>query len=218
MIPRNFAFQASAWSVSSQIGIRVMLASVPPRNRDTAKSYPSYKDRFFAMVCGTMPHKTVENRDSFIFMRIALFEPDIPQNAAAIIRLGACLGVPVDIIEPCGFLFSDAGFRRAGMDYVELADLALHRSWDAFLGSRSGRIVLMTTKATVPYTAFPFLDSDIVLLGRESAGVPEKVHRAADARLLIPLRPGLRSLNLAQAAAMAIAEGLRQTGGFPKNV
>jgi tRNA (cytidine/uridine-2'-O-)-methyltransferase len=178
------------------------------------------------MVCGTMPHKTVENRDSFIksdanrdmaCMRIALFEPDIPQNAAAIIRLGACLGVPVDIIEPCGFLFSDAGFRRAGMDYLELADVVRHRSWEAFFASRTGRIVLMTTRAAVSYTAFPFLESDIVLLGRESAGVPETVHQAADARLRIPLRPGLRSLNLALTAAMATGEGLRQTGGFPKN-
>jgi tRNA (cytidine/uridine-2'-O-)-methyltransferase len=145
-------------------------------------------------------------------MRIALFEPDIPQNAAAIIRLGACLGIPVDIIEPCGFLFSDAGFRRAGMDYLGLADVAQHRSWSAFLASRTGRIVLMTTKAVLSYAAFAFLDSDIILLGRESAGVPETVHQAADARLRIPLRPGLRSLNVALTAAMVAGEALRQAG------
>ena len=111
-------------------------------------------------------------------MRIALFQPDIPQNAAAIIRLGACLGVPVDIIQPCGFLFSDAGFRRAGMDYVELADVLQHASWEAFLAARRGRIVLMTTKARLAYTEFSFRESDIMLLGRESAGVPEEVATA----------------------------------------
>jgi tRNA (cytidine/uridine-2'-O-)-methyltransferase len=165
------------------------------------------------MVCGTMPHKTAQNRDSF--MHIALFEPDIPQNTGAIIRLGACLGVPVDIIEPCGFLFSDSGFRRAGMDYLELAEVTRHLSWDRFLASRNGRIVLMTTKAETAYTAFSFRSTDIVLLGRESAGVPDNVHDAADARLRVPLRPALRSLNVAMAAAMVIGEALRQTGGFP---
>ena len=147
-------------------------------------------------------------------MRMALFEPDIPQNAAAIIRLSACLGVPVEIIEPCGFLFSDAGFRRVGLDYIERAEIVRHPSWNAFRAARTGRIVLLTTKASLPYTAFTFASSDTVLLGRESAGVPDEVHRAADARIRIPLRPGLRSLNVAQAAAMALGEGLRQTGGF----
>jgi tRNA (cytidine/uridine-2'-O-)-methyltransferase len=145
-------------------------------------------------------------------MRIALFQPDIPQNTAAIIRLGACLGVPVDIIGPCGFLFSDAGFRRAGMDYLELAEVSQHDSWEAFLAIRNGRILLMTTKAELAYTAFDFRDSDIILLGRESSGAPQPVHHRADARLRIPLRPGLRSLNVALAAAMAVGEALRQTG------
>jgi len=148
-------------------------------------------------------------------MRIALFQPDIPQNTAAIIRLGACLGVAVDIIQPCGFLFSDAGFRRAGMDYVELADLLQHASWEAFLGARRGRIVLMTTKARLTYTEFSFCDSDIILLGRESAGVPDEIHEAADARLRVPLRSGLRSLNVAMTAAMTLGEALRQTGQWP---
>jgi len=151
-------------------------------------------------------------------MRIALFQPDIPQNTAAIIRLGACLGVAVDIIQPCGFLFSDAGFRRAGMDYVELADLLQHASWEAFLAARRGRIVLMTTKARLTYTEFSFRDSDVILLGRESAGVPDAVHEAADARLHIPLRSGLRSLNVAMTAAMAVGEALRQRGQWPGEI
>src|ERR1700704_1916626 len=128
-------------------------------------------------------------------MRIALFEPDIPQNAAAIIRLGACLGVAVDMIEPCGFLFSEAGFRRAGLDYVERADIQRHESWEAFYAKRKGRLVLLTTKASVSYTAFGFELDDTLLFGRESAGVPDHLHGAADARIRIPLRAGLRSLN-----------------------
>lgn len=165
------------------------------------------------MVCGTMPHKTIQNRDGF--MRIALFEPDIPQNTGAIIRLGACLGVPVDIIEPCGFLFSDSGLRRAGMAYLELADVTRHASWDRFVASLNGRIVLMTTKARISYTAFAFRSTDTILLGRESAGVPDYVHGAAGARLRVPLRADLRSLNVAMTAAIVIGEALRQTGGFP---
>jgi len=147
-------------------------------------------------------------------MRLALFEPDIPQNAAAIIRLGACLDVPVDIIEPCGFLFSDAGFRRAGLDYIERAEIVRHRSWGSFRSACTDRIVLLTTKASLSYTGFAFMPTDALLLGRESAGVPDAVHEAVDARIRIPLRPGLRSLNVAQAAAMAVGEGLRQTKGF----
>jgi tRNA (cytidine/uridine-2'-O-)-methyltransferase len=145
-------------------------------------------------------------------MRLALYQPDIPQNTAAIIRLGACLGVAVDVIEPCGFLFSDAGFRRVGMDYIELCDVTRHASWDAFFAARCGRIVLLTTKATQPYTDFLFADSDTLLLGRESVGVPQMVHDCADARLRIPLQPQRRSLNVALACAMAVGEALRQTG------
>ena len=147
-------------------------------------------------------------------MRLALFEPDIPQNTASIIRLCACLGVPVDIIEPCGFLFSEAGFKRAGLDYVERADITRHASWAAFRPTVPGRLVLLTTKALGAYTDFTFLPGDTLLFGRESAGVPENVHEAANARIRIPLRAGLRSLNVAQAAAMALGEALRQTGGF----
>ena len=148
-------------------------------------------------------------------MRLALFEPDIPQNAATLIRSCACLGVPVDVIEPCGFHFGEARFKRAGLDYADRADLVRHASWGAFAAQRTGRLVLLTTKAAHPYTAFAFAASDTLLLGRESAGVPDFVHEAADARLLVPMRPGLRSLNVAQAAAMVLGEALRQTKGFP---
>src|SRR5215510_4431735 len=116
-------------------------------------------------------------------MRIALSEPDIPQNAAALIRLGACLDVPIDIVEPCGFVFSDAGFRRAGLDYVEHAQITRHASFDAFRSALEGRLVLLTTRAETAHTAFAFAPSDTLLLGRESAGVPGFVHDAADAKL-----------------------------------
>jgi len=148
-------------------------------------------------------------------MRLALFEPDIPQNAGTLLRLGACLGVAVDIIEPCGFLITDKGLRRAGMDYLELANYRRHDSWAAFAAQRQGRLVLLSSKASHPYTEFVFAPDDVLLLGRESAGVPDSVRDAADARLRIPLMPGLRSLNVAVAAAMVLGEALRQTEGFP---
>jgi tRNA (cytidine/uridine-2'-O-)-methyltransferase len=149
-------------------------------------------------------------------MRLALYQPDIAQNAAAIIRLGACLGIAIDIVEPCGFLFTEKGFRRAGMDYLAMASVTRHASWEAFRAARrSGRLVLLTTRAALPYTGFGFREGDILLLGRESAGVPDAVHEAADARLLIPMRPGARSINVAQAASMVVGEALRQTNGFP---
>ncbi len=146
-------------------------------------------------------------------MRLALYQPDIAQNAASLIRLGVCLGVAVDIIEPCGFHFTDKGFRRAGMDYLEMASVTRHASWEAF--QPGGRLILLTTKATLAYTEFAFAPDDVILVGRESAGVPEDVHAAAHARLRIPLRQGLRSINVAQAAAMVLGEALRQTDGFP---
>lgn len=146
-------------------------------------------------------------------MRLALYQPDIAQNAASLIRLAACLGVGVDIIEPCGFLFSDRGFKRAGMDYLELAAATRHASWEAF--RPEGRLVLLTTKASECYAGFAFRPDDVLLVGRESAGVPDEVHAAAAARLRIPMRQGLRSINVAQAAAMVLGEALRQTGGFP---
>ncbi|MCH2395299.1 tRNA (cytidine(34)-2'-O)-methyltransferase [Oceanibaculum sp.] len=149
-------------------------------------------------------------------MHLALFQPDIPQNAGAIMRLGACLGVPVDLIEPAGFILDDRRMRRAGMDYIDRLTLIRHASWERFQADRApGRLVLLTTKAATPYTGFDFRPDDILILGRESSGVPDHVHEAADARLLIPLLPGLRSINVAQAAAMVLGEALRQTGGFP---
>ena len=148
-------------------------------------------------------------------MRLALYQPDIPQNAGSLMRLCACLGVAMDIIEPCGFLLSDRNFRRAGLDYRDGVDLSLHESWTAFSAQKRGRLVLLTTKAAQPYAGFAFAPGDILMVGRESAGVPDDVHQAADARLLIPMRAGLRSLNVAQAAAMVLGEALRQTGLFP---
>jgi len=149
-------------------------------------------------------------------MRLALYEPDIPQNAGALLRLGACLGIAVDIIEPCCFLFSDPQLRRAGMDYLASADMVRHVSWQTYLAAGvAGRIVLLSSKATQLYTDFAFSADDTILLGRESAGVPGFVHERADARLRIAMKSGLRSLNVAQAGAMVLGEALRQTGSFP---
>lgn len=149
-------------------------------------------------------------------MRLALFQPDIPQNLGAAIRLAACLDVPLDVIEPCGFPLDDRAIRRAAMDYAERADVTRHGGWADFLARRPGRIVLFTTKGAVPLTAFAFEPADILLFGRESAGVPDEVHAAADARVMIPLKPGARSLNVVNAAAMGLGEALRQTNLFPK--
>jgi tRNA (cytidine/uridine-2'-O-)-methyltransferase len=150
-------------------------------------------------------------------MRLALFEPDIPQNTGALLRLGACLGVTVDIIEPCGFLFSDTQLKRSAMDYLDLADCVRHASWEKYLAARgAGRIVLLTSKGSMPYTSFEFAEDDTILLGRESAGVPQAVHDRADARLRIAMKSGLRSINVAQAGAMVLGEALRQTGNFPR--
>ncbi|MGD9866785.1 MAG: tRNA (cytidine(34)-2'-O)-methyltransferase [Hyphomicrobiales bacterium] len=150
-------------------------------------------------------------------MQIALYQPDIPQNTGTILRLAACLGVPVHLIGPAGFDATDRGLKRAGLDYLAQADIRRHSSFEAFQGWRSGasaRLVLLTTRARMPYFRFSFRETDILMLGRESAGVPEDVSQAANARLLIPLRPGMRSLNVAAAAAMVVGEALRQTGGF----
>ncbi len=148
-------------------------------------------------------------------MRLALYEPDIPQNTGALLRLGACLGVPLDIIEPCGFILDDRRLRRAGMDYLAFAEVVRHRAWHAYQAQNDRRLILLTTKAEMRYTDFAFNPSDTLLVGRESAGAPEGVHRAAAARLLIPMRPGLRSINVALAAAMVLGEALRQIGRFP---
>ncbi len=144
---------------------------------------------------------------------LALFEPDIPQNCGTMLRLCACLGLDAAIIEPAGFPVSDRAFRRAGMDYLDHVAIERHLNFAAFESWRhaaSRRLVLLTTKASVPYCDFAFRDGDILLVGRESAGVPQEVHQAADARVIIPLRPAMRSLNVAVAAAMVIGEAQRQ--------
>ena len=151
-------------------------------------------------------------------MRLALFQPDIPQNLGGALRLGACLGAPVDVVEPCGFPMSDSRLRRAAMDYAEAAESILHPSWSAFLQSpqrRSGRLVLFTTSGATPLHDFLFAPDDILLFGRESAGAPPEVHAEAEARVVIPLAAGARSLNLVTAAAIGLAEALRQTGLGP---
>lgn len=131
-------------------------------------------------------------------------------------RLGTCLDVPVHLIEPAGFVIDDRRMRRAGMDYINRLTLIRHASWKRFQADRApGRLVLLTTKGDAPYHRFDFRPDDTLMLGRESSGVPDEVHRAADARLVIPLLPGLRSINVAQAAAMVLGEALRQTNGFP---
>jgi tRNA (cytidine/uridine-2'-O-)-methyltransferase len=150
-------------------------------------------------------------------MRLVLFEPDIPQNTGALLRLGACLGLPVDIVEPCGFLLDDKRLRRAGMDYLDRVEMARHGSWSAYRHAAAGRLVLLTTKGDTRFTDFSFRPDDNLLVGRESAGVPEAVHAAADARLLIPMGDGVRSLNVALAAAMVLSEALRQTHLFPES-
>lgn len=152
--------------------------------------------------------------------RLVLYEPDIPQNAGAILRLGACLGIAVDVVEPCGFRFDDKLLRRAGLDYLERATMTRHRSWARYRAAWRAeapeqRMLLLTTQGDRAYGGFRFRAGDRLVLGRESSGVPEALHAEADARLVVPLRPGLRSLNVAQVAAMALGEALRQLDAFP---
>jgi len=141
---------------------------------------------------------------------IALFEPDIPQNTGSLIRLAACMGVALHIIEPCGFPFDDKRVHRASMDYYDLAVIKRHSSWQKFLESRHGRLILLTTKATQAYTEFAFKPDDILLLGRESSGVPDHVRAAVDVSVTIPMQSQARSLNVALAASMVLGEAIRQ--------
>lgn len=144
-------------------------------------------------------------------MRLAAFQPDIAPNLGALIRLGACFGAPVDVIEPCGFPLSAAALRRAAMDYAMRAEVVRHDGWSAYLAARPpGRLVLLTTAGDEDLWRFAFRPDDHLMVGRESAGAPQEVHSAADVRLRVPLRPGLRSLNMAMAAGMALSEALRQ--------
>jgi tRNA (cytidine/uridine-2'-O-)-methyltransferase len=149
-------------------------------------------------------------------MRIVLYEPDIPQNTGTILRLCACLGIEAHIIEPAGFATSDRAFKRAGMDYLDQVKLVRHAAWSAFDAWRRVeqlRLVLFTTKGATPYLDHRFSSDEMLLFGRESSGVPDAVHAATDARLVIPMRPGLRALNVAMAAAMAAGEAMRQVDG-----
>lgn len=149
-------------------------------------------------------------------VRLALYQPDIPQNTGAIMRLAACMGVALDVIGPTGFVWDAPRMRRAGMDYRELARVTKHASWEAFQAGRApGRLVLLTTRGALPYQRFAYERGDVLLLGRESAGAPPDVHAAAGARIRIPMAAGARSLNVALAAAMVLGEALRQTGAFP---
>lgn len=149
-------------------------------------------------------------------MRIALYQPEIAGNVGAILRLSACLGVAVDIIEPCGFAFSDKRLARAGMDYADQAEIRRHIDWDTFESQRAGRLVLMTTRGSVSLYEATFQPDDILLMGSEGSGVPDHVHDKADIRVRIPLRPGFRSLNVGMSAGIAITEALRQTKGLPE--
>ncbi len=145
-------------------------------------------------------------------MRIALYEPDIAANVGAILRTATCFGVPVDLIEPMGFPWSRQAMARSGMDYADAAQVERHVDWDAFAGRARGRIVLLTTKGAVPLWEATFRDDDVLLLGSEGRGVPDHVHARADVRVVIPMRPGFRSLNIGVSAAMVLGEAMRQTG------
>ncbi len=148
-------------------------------------------------------------------MRLALYQPDMPSNTGTMMRLCACFGVGLDIIEPCGFVLDDRKLKRAAMDYIEFLDYKRHQDWSTFKAQASPeRIVLLTTKADMPYHQFAFRKTDILMVGRESAGVPLDVHQSVDVQITIPMQPSARSLNVALAAGIALSEALRQTGSF----
>jgi tRNA (cytidine/uridine-2'-O-)-methyltransferase len=149
-------------------------------------------------------------------MRIALYQPDIAGNVGAVLRTAACLDVPCDIIEPCGFAFSERALKRAGMDYAAKAQICRHADWETFLESlHDARVVLMSSKASTPLPQFAFRPDDVILMGSESSGAPADVHDRADARVYIPMAAGFRSLNISVSAGIALAEALRQTSQFP---
>jgi len=153
-------------------------------------------------------------------LKLCLYQPDIPQNTGTIMRTAACLGLKIELIEPLGFVLDGKRMRRSGMDYIDHVELVRYASWDRFNHHRQSetgsRLILLTTKAAVPYTQFNFKRGDRLLLGQESVGVPDSVHDAADARIIIPMKPGMRSLNIAQSAAMVTGEALRQLNAFPQ--
>ncbi|WP_420548910.1 tRNA (cytidine(34)-2'-O)-methyltransferase [Curvivirga sp.] len=149
-------------------------------------------------------------------LRLAMYQPDIPQNVGTMMRFAACMGMGIDIIEPCGFVWAEKKMRRAGMDYLDDVDFTKHRNWDYFVDQLPGRLLLLTTKGAVGYTDFQYQENDTLLVGRASSGVPEEVHQRADGRLLIPMQEGMRSINVALSAAMVCGEALRQTQTFPQ--
>lgn len=151
-----------------------------------------------------------------VIMRIALYQPEIPGNVGAVLRLAACFDVGVDIIEPCGFVFSDKRLKRAGMDYADHVRMTRHMSWDIFLAQTKGRLVLLSSKASTRLPDYGFAGDDILLMGQESAGVPNSVRALCDAQVRIPMIPAMRSLNIAVATGIALSEALRQTGGLPE--
>lgn len=164
------------------------------------------------------PRPNQPSRPPLDLLRLALYQPDIPQNAGTLLRLSACLGVAVDIIEPCGFVLDERKVRRAGMDYIGQASYVRHSSWEAFaavLAEEGRRLVLLTTGAEERHDRFPFAPGDTIMVGRESSGVPRPVFEAAQARIRIPMRAGARSLNVALAASIATAEALRRLDAFP---
>ncbi|MEY2926700.1 MAG: hypothetical protein RL367_1177 [Pseudomonadota bacterium] len=148
-------------------------------------------------------------------MRVALYQPEIAGNVGAIIRLCACLGVALDIVEPCGFIWSDKALKRAGMDYHQVANVHRHVDWDRFRATVPGRLILMTTRGALSLTDVNFAPDDILLFGQESSGAPDHIHQQAALRAVIPLVPGVRSLNLAVTAGIALHEALRQTAKLP---
>lgn len=150
-------------------------------------------------------------------MRIALFQPDIAGNVGAVMRLGACLGAPIDLIEPMGFAWDDKRVARAAMDYIDHVSVTRHPGWDAFRAQAGGRIVLLTTRGATPLPDMTFRTDDVLLFGSESRGVPDAVHEAVDARVVIPMTPGLRSLNLAVSAGIVLGEAIRQTDGWARS-
>ena len=152
-------------------------------------------------------------------LRIALYQPEMPPNTGAIMRLCACFGAALDIIGPCGFVLDDKKLRRAAMDYIDHLDYTVHSDWAEYLSKvGKNRLILLTTKGATPYTRFEFRDGDILLLGRESAGVPEYVHARADARIVIPMKKEVRSLNVGMAAGIVLSEAIRQTARQAEDV
>ncbi len=184
-----------------------MTKTPPTKNADTAAANSNDSTPIFAQTIGPFG------------VSVAMYQPDMPQNVGAMMRLCACLDVPLHIIEPCGFIWKEKEFRRTGMDYTGLVDCRRHISWTEFMTNIGGvagqRLVLLTTKASESLSGFTFRHGDILLVGRESAGVPDEIHTAIPNRIRIPMKAGARSLNVVNAAAIILGEGLRQTKAFP---